>query len=67
MPDDGAATRPQGKAAGSSAPTAPRAPRRRFSPLLRRILLVNAVPPALLAASLLYLDQYQNGLIAAEV
>lgn len=40
---------------------------RRFSPLLRRILLVNAVPPALLAASLLYLDQYQNGLIAAEV
>lgn len=67
MPDDGAATRPQGKAAGSSAAAAPRAPRRRFSPLLRRILLVNAVPPALLAASLLYLDQYQNGLIAAEV
>ncbi len=49
------------------APPAPRAPRRRFSPLLRRILLVNAVPPALLAASLLYLDQYQNGLLAAEV
>lgn len=40
---------------------------RRFSPLLRRILLVNAVPPALLAAALLYLDQYQNGLLAAEV
>src|SRR5690242_21408127 len=37
------------------------------SPLLRRILLVNALPPALLAAALLYLDQYQNGLLAAEV
>ena len=67
MPDDGAAARPQGRAAGASAPAAPRAQRRRFSPLLRRILLVNAVPPALLAASLLYLDQYQNGLLAAEV
>ena len=45
------------------------APRRRrwVSPLLRRILLVNALPPALLAAALLYLDQYQNGLLAAEV
>ncbi|MCK8785189.1 stimulus-sensing domain-containing protein [Roseomonas sp. NAR14] len=28
---------------------------------------MNALPPALLAASLLYLDQYQNGLMAAEV
>ena len=37
------------------------------SPLLRRILLVNALPPALLATALLYLDQYQNGLLAAEV
>ncbi len=37
------------------------------SPLLRRILLLNALPPALLAATLLYLDQYQNGLLAAEV
>ncbi|MCU0888404.1 MAG: sensor histidine kinase [Rubritepida sp.] len=45
------------------------APRRRrwVSPLLRRILLVNALPPALLAAALLYLDQYQDGLLAAEV
>ncbi|WP_424812717.1 stimulus-sensing domain-containing protein [Roseococcus sp. YIM B11640] len=45
------------------------APRRRrwVSPLLRRILLVNALPPALLAVALLYLDQYQNGLLAAEV
>jgi two-component system sensor histidine kinase ChvG len=38
-----------------------------MSPLLRRILLMNALPPAILAASLLYLDQYQNGLLAAEV
>jgi two-component system sensor histidine kinase ChvG len=64
MPDGAArspATRPRAEAAGE-----PRRARR-FSPLLRRILLVNAVPPALLAASLLYLDQYQNGLLAAEV
>jgi two-component system sensor histidine kinase ChvG len=49
--------------------TAPKPPRRRrwVSPLLRRILLVNALPPALLAVALLYLDQYQNGLLAAEV
>ncbi|MCG7363480.1 sensor histidine kinase [Roseomonas sp. ACRSG] len=46
---------------------APREGRRRVSPLLRRILLVNMVAPALLAASLLYLDQYQSGLLAAEV
>lgn len=62
MPD-GSANRPV--AVRGEAPAPPRA--RRFSPLLRRILLVNAVPPALLAASLLYLDQYQNGLLAAEV
>jgi two-component system sensor histidine kinase ChvG len=37
------------------------------SPLLRRILLVNALPLALLVAALLYLDQYQNGLLQAEV
>src|SRR6185312_6928351 len=37
------------------------------SPLLRRILLVNALPLALLVATLLYLDQYQNGLLEAEV
>jgi len=40
---------------------------RLLSPLLRRILLVNALPLALLVASLLYLDQYQNGLLEAEV
>ncbi|HKM61671.1 MAG TPA: stimulus-sensing domain-containing protein [Acidisphaera sp.] len=45
------------------------APRRhRFlSPLLRRILLVNALPLVLLVVALLYLDQYQNGLLEAEV
>jgi two-component system sensor histidine kinase ChvG len=49
-----------------------RAPLRRFrqrwvSPLLRRILMVNALPLALLVVALLYLDQYQNGLLEAEV
>jgi two-component system sensor histidine kinase ChvG len=46
----------------------PRQLRERWvSPLMRRILLVNAVPLALLVAALLYLDQYQNGLLEAEV
>ena len=40
---------------------------RLVSPLLRRILLVNALPLALMVATLLYLDQYQNGLLEAEV
>ena len=49
-----------------------RSPARRFrqrwvSPLLRRILLVNALPLALLVVALLYLDQYQNGLLEAQV
>jgi two-component system sensor histidine kinase ChvG len=35
--------------------------------LLRRILLVNALPLVLLVAVLLYLDQYQTGLLQAEV
>ncbi|MGC9269178.1 stimulus-sensing domain-containing protein [Acidiphilium sp.] len=39
----------------------------RMSPLLRRILLVNALPLALIVAALLYLDQYQHGLLTAEV
>jgi two-component system sensor histidine kinase ChvG len=34
---------------------------------MRRILLVNALPLALLVVALLYLDQYQNGLLGAEV
>ncbi|OYV52194.1 MAG: histidine kinase [Rhodospirillales bacterium 20-60-12] len=41
--------------------------RRRMSPLLRRILLVNLMPLALIVAALLYLDQYQQGLLTAEV
>ena len=40
---------------------------RLVSPLLRRILLVNALPLVMLVATLLYLDQYQNGLLEAEV
>ncbi len=52
-----------GARAGAFAP-----PRRRaVSPLLLRILLVNMVPLVLLVAALLYLDQYQSGLIEAEV
>jgi two-component system sensor histidine kinase ChvG len=48
---------------------APRRPRRArwVSPLLLRVLLVNFVPLALLVAALLYLDQYQDGLLEAEV
>ncbi len=46
----------------------PALPKRRWvSPLLRRILLVNALPLVLLVAALLYLDQYQNGLLENEV
>lgn len=37
------------------------------SPLLKHILLVNIVPLVLLLAALLYLDQYQSGLLQAEV
>lgn len=49
-------------------PTAVAAEGRRWaSPLLRRILLVNALPLALLFSALLYLDQYQTGLLRAEV
>jgi len=60
MPDSGVLPAP---AAGAL-----RVARQRWvSPLLRRILLVNALPLALLVAALLYLDQYQNGLLEAEV
>jgi two-component system sensor histidine kinase ChvG len=45
----------------------PRFRQRWVSPLLRRILLVNALPLALLVVALLYLDQYQNGLLEAQV
>lgn len=48
-------------------PPARPASAQRVSPLLRRILLVNLLPLVLLLAALLYLDQYQNGLLQAEV
>ena len=62
---------PDGTTLTALVPPAPRE-QRRFrarwvSPLLRRILLVNALPLVLLLAALLYLDQYQNGLLEAEV
>ncbi len=63
MPDSG--TLPAGLA--DPPPPVHPASARRVSPLLRRILLVNLVPLALLLAALLYLDQYQNGLLEAEV
>lgn len=55
-----------------SSPSRASVAKRRFrqswvSPLLRRILLVNALPLALLVVWLLYLDQYQNGLLEAQV
>jgi two-component system, OmpR family, sensor histidine kinase ChvG len=52
----------------SRASSLPRRFRQRWvSPLLRRILLVNALPLALLVVALMYLDQYQNGLLEAQV
>jgi two-component system, OmpR family, sensor histidine kinase ChvG len=41
--------------------------RTRLSRLLRDILLVNLLPIALIFAALFYLDQYQQGLLSAEV
>ncbi|HQT64232.1 MAG: histidine kinase [Acidocella sp. 20-57-95] len=41
--------------------------RTRLSRLLRDILLVNLLPVALIFAALFYLDQYQQGLLSAEV
>lgn len=43
------------------------AKRTRLSRLLRDILLVNLLPVALIFAALFYLDQYQQGLLNAEV
>ncbi len=64
MPDIG----PKGLAKGPVAHPRSLGGRRRWvPPLLRRILLVNALPLALLVAALLYLDQYQNGLLENEV
>ncbi|MEX2453404.1 MAG: stimulus-sensing domain-containing protein, partial [Rhodospirillaceae bacterium] len=41
--------------------------RRRFSPLTRRILTVNILPLAILVAGILYLDEYRERLINAEL
>jgi two-component system sensor histidine kinase ChvG len=61
-------TRPSSATATAEERRARIAPRRRWvSPLLRRILLVNALPLVMLVAVLLYLDQYQTGLLQAEV
>ena len=48
-------------------PAATRHRARWVSPLMRRVLLVNFVPLALLLGAVLYLDQYQDGLLEAEV
>ena len=63
MPDGGtiAGLKPRDR------PTAGRFRPRWVSPLLRRILMVNALPLALLVVTLLYLDQYQDGLLEAQV
>ena len=62
---------PDGASLGALAPpasTQPKRVRQRWvSPMLRHILLVNALPLILLVAALLYLDQYQNGLLEAQV
>ncbi len=52
---------------GEGRPVGASASRRAFSPLLRRILLVNILPLAILVGGLLYLDQYRRSLIAAEL
>ncbi|HEY0203440.1 MAG TPA: stimulus-sensing domain-containing protein [Acetobacteraceae bacterium] len=61
MPDSGVLP------AALTRPAARHIRRRWVSPLLQRILLVNALPLALLVAALLYLDQYQAGLLEANV
>src|SRR5215472_2696144 len=66
MPDSGFLPAATATTAPALAPE-PAVRPRWVSPLLRRILLVNLLPLALLLAALLYLDQYQNGLLQAEV
>ena len=65
MPDSGRLTDVEAPEAEARSPPR-RLPKLLFSPLLRRILLVNALPLGLLVAALLYLDTYQDGLIDAE-
>ncbi len=53
---------------GGAIPIIVQARRTRWvSPLLRRVLLVNFVPLALLLAAVLYQNQYQDGLLESEV
>lgn len=42
-------------------------PKRLISPLMRRILLVNILPLAVFGMTLLFLNQFRNSLLAAEV
>ena len=69
MPDS---VPPAAAPAAAALVLAPEPPVRRYrrrwvSPMMRRILLVNALPLALLVATLLYLNQFQNSLLEAEV
>ncbi|WP_159014107.1 stimulus-sensing domain-containing protein [Acidisoma sp. S159] len=67
MPDGAVVAQAQTAGAPPEAKPAFTPPRRLVSPFLRRILLVNALPLALLVIALLYLDQYQKGLRDADV
>ena len=61
---------PDSEAEGRRARAERRMRRRRrqwMSPLTRRILAVNLVAPALLAVGMLYLDQYEEALVAGEL
>jgi len=66
------AERPSAAASPSTALPAPTAPERRrrrtrLSPLTRRILAVNVLALALLGVGLLYLGEYQQSLVDAEI
>ncbi len=63
-PDASAAARSQ---AASARPLPAVRRRRRFSPLLLRVLVVNLLPVLLLAGGVLYLDRYQQSLIESEL
>src|SRR5258708_27649616 len=63
-PDARAAARSQ---AASARPLPAVRRRRRVSPLLLRVLVVNLLPVLLLAGGVLYLDRYQQSLIESEL
>ncbi len=67
MPDTALPPAEAHAGARSLRPSRRRGSRRLLSPLLRRILLVNVLPVALLAAAILYLGDYQRGLVDAAV